>query len=121
MDWMLASPGPARLVARRSIGIAVLTTVLWPPTSLPAQTLSVAAEGTSNSSSPTQVSGPLPVMTVSNTGVCNGMNEATCQSFIAFDLSSLPPATSLDNAVLRLSVADVVTPGTIDVVPVLEA
>jgi N-acetylneuraminic acid mutarotase len=86
-----------------------------------AQTLTVAAEGTTSSTSPTQVSGPLPVLTVSNAGACNGQDEATCRSFVAFDLSPLSAAPMVEKAVLRLWVVGVVTPGTIDVAPVLEA
>jgi len=80
---------------------------------LHADTLNVSADAQTSSAQPKVKFGALPLMTVS------GAPGAGFKSYSQFDLSPLPSSPSIDKAVLRLWIAGVLSPGTIDVVPVL--
>jgi hypothetical protein len=100
-----------------SIGRAVLafslTFVAIPR--LNADTLNVAADAQTSSALPGTKFGILPLMTVRTAS-----SGAAYKSYAQFDLTALPDAPNVSKAVLRLWVAAVLTPGTVDVVPVLE-
>lgn len=99
----------------RRIGLAVLVLGLTAVPWLRADTLNVAGDAHTSSTQPNSKFGLLPLMTVRS-----APSGAILNSYTKFDLSALPPAPSVDKAVLRLWVGLVVTPGTIEVVPVLE-
>ena len=85
-----------------------------PSPRLDADTASVARDAQTSSSQPNTRLGVLPLMTVRSTS-----SAAIHKSYSQFDLSALPDISTVDKAVLRLWVAAVLTPGTIEVVPVL--
>jgi len=78
-------------------------------------TLNVTGDAQTSSQQSTLKFGLTPAMSVRNAST-----GAILNSFAQFDLSALPTAPTVDKAVLRLFVAGVTTPGTIEVVPVLE-
>ena len=77
-------------------------------------TASVARDAQTSFSQPNTKLGVLPLMTVRSTPT-----SAIHKSYAQFDLSALPDISTVDKAVLRLWVGAVLTPGTIEVVPVL--
>src|SRR5262245_26905076 len=79
-----------------------------------ADTLTAAAAAQTSSAQPTLRFGALPVMAVRQ-----GAKDAALVSYVRFDVSSLPSEPAVQSAVLRLWVRSVVTPGTIEVAPVL--
>jgi Big-like domain-containing protein/carbohydrate binding protein with CBM5/12 domain len=95
------------------VATAVLGLALAP--SLGAATLNVAADAQTSTSQPTSKLGLLPLLTVRSTATA-----AVHVGYARFDLSPLPDQPRVEKAVLRLWVGLVVTPGTIEVVPVLE-
>jgi hypothetical protein len=114
MGWEVEMSSQNR--RRVSTGLAVLVTglaLVAPP--LHSDTLNVAADAQTSSALPGIKFGVLPLMTVRG-----GSPGAVYKSYAQFDLTALPDAPDVSKAVLRLWVAAVLTPGTIDVVPVLE-
>src|SRR5262245_12113365 len=101
----------------KRIGPAVLGLVLSLAAlpRLSADTLNVAADAPTSSAQGNTKFGVLPLMTVRS-----GSSGAIFKSYAQFDLAPLPDAPNISKAVLRLWVAAVITPGTIDVVPVLD-
>jgi hypothetical protein len=104
-------------VSMKRIGLASLAVALsltagpW----LRADTLNVAGDAQTSSTQPNTKFGVLPLMTVRS-----APNGTVYKSYTQFDLAALPDAPSVDKAVLRLWVAAVLAPGTIDVVPILD-
>jgi hypothetical protein len=101
-------------VAMRRIGLATLALTLAVAPCLRADTANVTADAQTSSLQPTFKFGSLPSMTVRNG------STVTVNGYARFDLSALPDAPTVDKAVLRLWVTAVFTPGTIEVVPVLD-
>jgi len=99
----------------RRIGLAVLVLGLTAVPWLHADTLNVSGDAQTSSAQPNFKFGLLPLMTVRS-----APSGAILNSYTQFDFSPLPEAPTVDKAVLRLWVGLVVTPGTIEVVPVLE-
>ena len=99
----------------RRIGIFVLGLGLAAISALRADTLNVAGDAQTSSALPNTKFGLLPIMTVRN-----AQTGAILNSYAKFDLSALPDSPSVDKTVLRLWVNLVPTPGTIEVLPVLE-
>jgi hypothetical protein len=99
----------------KRIGLAVLSISLTAVPQILADTLNVAADAQTSSAQPNTKFGVLPLMTVRS-----GASGPTYRSYTLFDLAPLPDASTPSKAVLRLWVAAVLTPGTIDVVPVLD-
>src|SRR5512134_2776953 len=98
----------------RRIGLVVLALALTAVPSVRADTLNVAADAQTSSALPNLRFGPLPGMAVRNAA-----SGAIVKSYAQFDLSALPASPSVDKTVLRLWVASVITPGTIEVAPIL--
>jgi collagen triple helix repeat protein len=99
----------------RGIGQLTLALCLTVAPCLRADTLNVSGDAQTSSTQPNFRFGLLPAMTVRH-----GPTGPIYNGYAQFDLSALPTAPTVDKAVLRLFVAVVVTPGTIEVVPVLE-
>jgi uncharacterized protein YjbI with pentapeptide repeats len=74
----------------------------------------VAADAQTSSIAPTLKLGLLPAMSVRQ-----GASGPVYTSYVRFELSALPDDPTVQKAVLRLWVLAVVTPGTIEVVPVV--
>jgi DNA-binding beta-propeller fold protein YncE len=91
--------------------VAALSAVPW----LQADTMTVAADAQARPGHAGGRSGRLPTMTVRSTAI-----ETVLDSYVRFDLGALPDAPDVRKAVLRLWVTGVVTPGSIEVRPVLE-
>lgn len=79
-----------------------------------ADTLHVAADAQTSSTQPTLRFGLFPAMSVRQGGGGPVMN-----SYIRFDLSAFPENPVVQKAMLRIFVFGVVTPGTIEVLPVM--
>src|SRR5687767_9446613 len=86
-----------------------------------ADTLSPAADASTNSRRPTLNRAIDPWMTVCDASVCSLQSGAVFRSFARFSLVSLPDGALVEKAVLRLWVGAVLRPGTVDVVRVLDA
>ncbi len=101
------------------LGVAVvglsfgISAVAW------ADTLSPAADASTNSRRPTLNRAIDPWMTVCDASVCSLQSGAVFRSFARFSMSALPGGAIVDKAVLRLWVGYVLKPGTIDVVRVV--
>src|SRR5262245_11562459 len=98
----------------RSTACLVLALGLAAAPNLVADTLNVSADAQTSSIQPRTRFGGLPLMTV------RGTSGAVLNGYARFDLSPLPEGAAVDKAVLRLWVNLVTTPGTIEVVTVLE-
>ena len=98
----------------RRIGLVVLALALAAVPGVRADTLNVAADAQTSSALPNLRFGPLPAMAVRS-----APSGAIVKSYAQFDLSALPASPAVDKTVLRLWVAAVLTPGTIEVVPIL--
>lgn len=83
-----------------------------------AETLSVAADSTIDLALPEANFGDAPTLMVQ--GAKGPDSDAGRWSFLRFDLSSLPEGTSIHKATLRLPVAAVAVPGTLELHLVLE-
>jgi len=99
----------------RRIGFVTLALGLAVAPCIRADTLNVSGDAQTSSTQANFRFGLLPAMTVRSAPA-----GAILNSYTQFDLSALPTAPTVDKAVLRLFVAVVVTPGTIEVVPILE-
>ena len=99
----------------RSIGLAVLALGLAAPLALRADTANVAGDAFVHSGQPNANLGAQSSMTVRI-----ALNGTIQDAYAQFDLSALPPASTVDKAVLRLWVNKVSAPGTIEVLPVLD-
>src|SRR5262245_6219653 len=103
--------------ATRSIGMAaagaVLGLVVVPR--LYAHTVSVAADAQTSATQPDVRFGAAPEMRVRQRA-----GETMLASHARFDLSHLPPAADIRKAVLRLWVAGVIAPGTVEVALIAE-
>lgn len=95
--------------------VLVMALVLGVPTAR-ADTLHVAADAQTSSSQPTLKLGLLPALAVRQ-----GPGGPLLTSYARFELTSLPDGTTVEKAVLRLWVLAVISPGTVEVVPVVEA
>ena len=80
-----------------------------------ADTLNVAADAQTSSAQPNVKFGLLPAMTVRQ-----GSSGPILNSYARFDFSALPADPTVQKAILRLWVLAALTPGTIEVVPVVE-
>src|SRR5688500_16419275 len=81
-----------------------------------ADTLSPAADASTNSRRPPVNRAIDPWMTVCDASVCSLQSGAVFRSFARFSMAALPGGAIVDKAVLRLWVGYVLRPGTIDVV-----
>ena len=96
----------------RRIGLLTLLAGIAAAHWLSADTLHVTADAQTSSSQPGVRYGSYPSMTV------RGGGGSTLNSYMRFDLSTLPDDPVVQKATLRLWVFGVVTPGTIEVLPV---
>ncbi len=99
----------------RRIGLVVLALALAAIPALRADTLNVGGDAQTSSAQPNTKFGLFPIMTVRSTS-----SGANLTSYAKFDLSALPDNPTVDKTVLRLWVNVVTTPGTIEVLPILE-
>lgn len=99
----------------KRIRLLTLALGLIVPPQLEADTLHVAGDAQTSSAQATSKFGLWPSMTVRQGGV-----GPIQRSYARFELSALPAAPTVQKAILRLFVLATVTPGTIEVVPVVE-
>jgi hypothetical protein len=112
----MAKVSPSLEVNVKRMGPAVLVAVLG-LVAVPcarADSLHVTADAQTSAAQPTVRFGVWPAMSVRHGGSGPVLN-----SYMQFDLSALPDDPAVQKAILRLWVFAVVTPGTIEVVPVV--
>ncbi|MFI5005933.1 MAG: DNRLRE domain-containing protein [Solirubrobacterales bacterium] len=97
------------------IGLVALALGLAAVPCVRADTLNVAADAHTNSAQPSLKLGQSPAMAVGR--VAGG---SLLTSYARFDLSPLPSDPAVQKAILRLWVLAVVTPGRVEVVPIVE-
>ena len=102
-------------VDMRRIGRVALALGLAAVPCARADTLNVAADAQTSSAQPTTKFGLLPAMAVRQ-----GPSGAILKSYARFDLSALPADAAVQKAVLRLWVLAAATPGTIEVLPIVD-
>ena len=99
----------------RRIGLVALALGLTAVPCVRADTLNVAADAQTSSAQPNFKFGLWPAMAVRQ-----APSGAILHSYARFDLSALPSDPTVEKAILRLWVLVAVTPGTIEVVPIVE-
>ena len=99
----------------RRIGLVVLALGLTAVPCVHADTLNVAADAQTSSAQHAFRFGLLPGMAVRQ-----GPSGPILKSYARFDLSTLPSDPAVEKTILRLWVLVAVTPGTIEVLPIME-
>jgi hypothetical protein len=117
-QWRVRNQGKVPVhveVGVKRIGLVALAFGLAAVPCVRADTLNVAADAHTNSAQPSLKLGQSPAMAVGR--VAGG---SLLTSYARFDLSPLPSHAALQKATLRLWVLAVVTPGRVEVVPIVE-
>lgn len=98
----------------KRIGVLTLALGLAAVPGVRADTLNVAGDAQTSSAQPAFKFGLLPAVSVRQAA-----GGPVLTSYAQFDLSALPSDPKVEKAILRLWVLAVLTPGTIEVVPVI--